>query len=67
LPERKWLKSSFSEASGNACVEIAATSADAVAVRESDIPAVTLAASRTALGALVRGVKGEGVTPGRPA
>jgi hypothetical protein len=48
----KWFKSSFSEASGNNCVEVAATP-DGVALRESDAPAEVLTTSRVALQALI--------------
>ncbi|GGS24962.1 hypothetical protein GCM10010252_75070 [Streptomyces aureoverticillatus] len=37
MPELKWLKSSYSEASGNACVEIA-ESGNLIAVRDSKHP-----------------------------
>ncbi|MFJ2744996.1 DUF397 domain-containing protein [Streptomyces sp. NPDC087440] len=57
MPELKWLKSSFSEASGNACVEVAATGTSGMALRESEDPDRVLPLSRSALGALVRGVK----------
>ncbi len=57
MPELKWIKSSFSEASGNACVEVAATSSEGVALRESESPARVLTTDRAALEALVRSVK----------
>jgi hypothetical protein len=57
LSELKWLKSSFSEASGNACVEIAATGPEAIALRESDSPAAVLTTDRAALRALVRSLR----------
>jgi hypothetical protein len=53
----QWTKSSFSEASGNACVEIAATSPDGIALRESESPARVLRTDRAVLEALVRSVK----------
>ncbi|MGW6154148.1 DUF397 domain-containing protein [Streptomyces sp. NPDC055144] len=56
MRELKWLKSSFSEASGNNCVEVAATN-DGVALRESDSPTEVLVAGRSALLSLIRGVK----------
>ncbi|WP_455351362.1 DUF397 domain-containing protein [Streptomyces sp. SYSU K217416] len=56
MVELKWLKSSFSEASGNACVEVAATT-DGVALRESDAPAQAITTDRGALRALLAGVK----------
>jgi hypothetical protein len=57
LPELNWLKSSFSEASGNNCVEISAVSADRIALRESESPAAVISTNRAALRALVLGVK----------
>ncbi|MGV9882309.1 DUF397 domain-containing protein [Streptomyces sp. NPDC003006] len=57
MSELKWRKSSFSEASGNACVEIAATAPEGIALRESDSPADVLTTDRAALGALVRSLK----------
>ncbi|MDX3523960.1 DUF397 domain-containing protein [Streptomyces scabiei] len=53
----KWIKSSFSEASANACVEIAAPSPEGIALRESDSPVRVLTTDRAALGALLRSVK----------
>jgi hypothetical protein len=57
LPEIKWLKSSFSEASGNNCIEVAAATGDGMALRESENPDQVLLTRQAALGALVRGVK----------
>lgn len=62
MSELKWLKSSFSEASGNACVEVAASRDERIALRESESPADVLTTGRAALGALIRGVKA-GVRP----
>ncbi|ARF57081.1 DUF397 domain-containing protein [Streptomyces gilvosporeus] len=60
-----WLKSSFSEAAGNACVEVAATG-DVVALRESDTPAQTIVADRRALRGLILDIKAESLgTPPR--
>ncbi|MER6104460.1 DUF397 domain-containing protein [Streptomyces sp. NPDC001832] len=59
LPELNWLKSSFSEASGNNCVEIAAVEADRIALRESESPAVVISTNRSALRALVLGLKAD--------
>lgn len=57
-PELIWTKSSFSEASGNACVEIAASAEDGlIALRESESPDTVLTADRDALRALLSGVK----------
>ncbi|MFF2962901.1 DUF397 domain-containing protein [Streptomyces sp. NPDC057963] len=57
LPELNWIKSSFSEASGNACVEVSAANADLIAIRESENPDAVPVTSRGALRALVLGVK----------
>lgn len=56
MPELKWLKSSYSEASGNACVEVASFG-DKVLLRESDAPADIIYSGRGSLGALVTSVK----------
>nr|WSY51560.1 DUF397 domain-containing protein [Streptomyces sp. NBC_00886] len=63
MRELKWLKSSFSEASGNNCVEVAATE-DGVALRESDSPADVLMTGRSAMLSLICGVKTGAVAPG---
>ncbi|WP_327727707.1 DUF397 domain-containing protein [Streptomyces sp. NBC_00487] len=55
----KWIKSSFSEASANACVEIAAPSLEGIALRESESPTYVLTTDRAVLAALVRSVKAE--------
>lgn len=52
-----WLKSSFSDAGGNNCVEVAAAEGEGIAIRESERPDVILTTSQTALRALVLGVK----------
>ncbi|MFE4956692.1 DUF397 domain-containing protein [Streptomyces sp. NPDC056653] len=57
------MKSSFSDAGGNNCVEVAAVEHEGVAIRESDSPAVILVTSRAALGALVRDLKVDNFTP----
>ncbi|WP_031505717.1 DUF397 domain-containing protein [Streptomyces megasporus] len=56
MPELVWTKSSFSEAGGNNCVEVAADG-DGIAIRESTDPARALTADRAAFRALLRGVK----------
>ncbi|MFE7034210.1 DUF397 domain-containing protein [Streptomyces sp. NPDC057621] len=56
MPELTWLKSSFSEASGNNCVEVAATE-DGTALRESDEPGRILAVRTESLSALLAAVK----------
>ncbi|MFP3987694.1 DUF397 domain-containing protein [Streptomyces sp. E11-3] len=60
MPELQWLKSSFSEASANACVEVAAT-ADGVALRESDVPDLRLSTDPAALRALVLTLKARNI------
>ncbi|MEU6991200.1 DUF397 domain-containing protein [Streptomyces sp. NPDC046465] len=57
MPDLKWLKSSFSEASGNACVEVATTIGDDIALRDSENPAAVLATDRGALEALIRSLR----------
>ncbi|MEU4658585.1 DUF397 domain-containing protein [Streptomyces sp. NPDC023723] len=57
MSELHWFKSSFSEASGNACVEVALREDEQVAIRHSVRPARALAVDRTAFGALVRAVR----------
>ncbi|MEE4494723.1 DUF397 domain-containing protein [Streptomyces sp. BE230] len=57
-PELTWTKSSFSEASGNACVEVATLADDGlIALRESDSPHTVLVADRDALRALLSSMK----------
>ncbi|MGY0058186.1 DUF397 domain-containing protein [Streptomyces sp. LZ34] len=51
-----WLKSSFSDAGGNNCIELAADGS-AIAIRESSEPSTVLATDRTTLRAFVLGVK----------
>ncbi|MCX5340677.1 DUF397 domain-containing protein [Streptomyces atratus] len=57
MPERDWQRSSFCAGGGNNCVEVAASGADGVAIRESESPDAVLVTSRLALRALVLGVK----------
>jgi len=65
LSELEWIKSSFSEASGNACVEIAVRDDDEIAIRDSVFPARSIRVSRAALAALVADVRaGAGALPG---
>ncbi|MFH8469672.1 DUF397 domain-containing protein [Streptomyces sp. NPDC017991] len=59
-----WLKSSFSEASGNNCVEVAAAD-DGIALRESANPTEVLSTGAGALSALLRSVRSG--PPGRGA
>ncbi|MDX3683128.1 DUF397 domain-containing protein [Streptomyces sp. AK04-4c] len=58
-----WVKSSFSDAGGNNCVEVAAVEQERVAIRESDSPTAILMTNRAALGALVRELKLGDFTP----
>ncbi|MDK0522407.1 DUF397 domain-containing protein [Streptomyces sp. ML-6] len=64
MSELKWLKSSFSEASGNNCVEVAMVDANDIALRESESPAVVISTNRAALRALILGVKTTGAGSG---
>lgn len=52
----KWFKSSYSEASGNNCVEVAWTQTG-VALRDSKRPADVIVIGRTSLGALIEGFR----------
>ncbi|WP_323186763.1 DUF397 domain-containing protein [Streptomyces sp. NBC_00878] len=52
----QWLKSSFSEASGNNCVEVAATE-DGISLRESESPTKVLSTGPEVLSTLLRSVK----------
>ncbi|MGA4839463.1 DUF397 domain-containing protein [Streptomyces sp. G45] len=54
----RWVKSSFSDEGGNNCIEMAAT-ANGVALRESDSPAVVVTTGRGALLSLIRSVKSD--------
>ncbi|KAK1182336.1 DUF397 domain-containing protein [Streptomyces sp. NBS 14/10] len=51
-----WLKSSFSDAGGNNCIEIA-TDGGTIAMRESSEPETIVTTDRITLRAFVRGVK----------
>lgn len=64
LPELRWIKSSYSEAAGNACVEIAA-SRDGIAVRDSKRPADVIVMGRASLGALIEGLRAGSLGTGR--
>ncbi|MER5982198.1 DUF397 domain-containing protein [Streptomyces sp. NPDC001787] len=57
MSDLHWVKSSFSDAGGNNCVEVAAVEGDGVALRESDNPGVLLITSQSALRALVLAVR----------
>ncbi|WP_421107820.1 DUF397 domain-containing protein [Streptomyces sp. NEAU-S77] len=62
----KWFKSSFSETSGNACVEIALCDDGGIAIRDSVFPSRTIRASRAALAALVTEIQAGANGPARP-
>ncbi|MGW0751417.1 DUF397 domain-containing protein [Streptomyces sp. NPDC002587] len=53
MSELKWFKSSHSEASGNACVEVAVCEGHGAAIRDSVFPARVITINRTALAALI--------------
>ncbi|MET9581585.1 DUF397 domain-containing protein [Streptomyces sp. NPDC006539] len=57
MPEHEWQRSSFCAGGGNNCVEVAASGATNVALRESENPTAVLVTSQGALRALVLGVK----------
>ncbi|MFI1565608.1 DUF397 domain-containing protein [Streptomyces sp. NPDC020490] len=57
LSELKWFKSSFSEASGNACVEIAFRDDARVAIRHSVHPARGFSVGRTAFSSFVDAIR----------
>ncbi len=64
LPELRWTKSSYSEAAGNACVEVA-TSRDGIAVRDSKRPANAFVTSRASFGALIEALRAGSLGTGR--
>ncbi|MFF6881534.1 DUF397 domain-containing protein [Streptomyces sp. NPDC012474] len=64
LPELRWTKSSYSEAAGNACVEVA-TSRDGIAVRDSKRPANAFITGRASFGALIEGLRSGSLGTGR--
>jgi hypothetical protein len=53
-----WQKSSYSEGGADTCVELATDLAGRIHLRESDTPATVIAATRVALRAFLRGIKG---------
>ncbi len=57
MSEIQWQKSSYSTDSEGNCVELAQVACDAVLLRESDNPGVTVATTPARLRALVQGVK----------
>ncbi|WP_078897830.1 DUF397 domain-containing protein [Streptomyces rimosus] len=56
MHEPQWLKSSFSEASGNNCVEIASTNSH-IALRESEDSTRTIMTGPSAFRGLLIGIK----------
>ncbi|WP_203349907.1 DUF397 domain-containing protein [Streptomyces sp. S-9] len=64
LPELRWTKSSYSEAAGNACVEVA-TAQDGIAVRDSKHPATVFVTGRVSFGALIEGLRSGSLGSGR--
>jgi hypothetical protein len=64
LPELRWTKSSYSEAAGNACVEVA-TAQDRIAVRDSKHPATVFVTGRVSFGALIEGLRSGSLGTGR--
>ncbi|MFE4330093.1 DUF397 domain-containing protein [Streptomyces sp. NPDC056831] len=56
-----WQKSSFSEAGGNNCVEVAAAEGTGIAIRESECPERIVTTNRAAVRALVLGVRADWV------
>ncbi|MFF1649720.1 DUF397 domain-containing protein [Streptomyces sp. NPDC058240] len=57
MSDLRWVKSSFSDAGGNNCVEVAAVEDEGIALRESDSPGTVLIISQSALRALLFAVK----------
>ncbi|WP_432048557.1 DUF397 domain-containing protein [Streptomyces asiaticus] len=56
MPTLSWLKSSFSDAGGNNCIELA-TDGSGIAIRESSEPSAVLHTDRIALRTFISGVK----------
>lgn len=57
LSDPKWLKSSYSEASANNCVEVAVEGQGLVALRDSTRPSRVIPVHGSTFHALVQGVK----------
>ncbi|GAA0914067.1 DUF397 domain-containing protein [Streptomyces thermogriseus] len=57
MSELKWFKSSFSEASGNACVEVAVHDDTRVAIRHSVYPDRGFSVGQTAFAAFVSAIQ----------
>ncbi|MFD8287170.1 DUF397 domain-containing protein [Streptomyces lavendulae] len=63
MSELVWFKSSYSDAGGNNCVEVAVCEGDGVAIRDSVFPSRVITTNRAALAALVVGAQASlGVT-----
>ncbi|MGW3968776.1 DUF397 domain-containing protein [Streptomyces ardesiacus] len=60
----KWFKSSYSEASGNNCVEVAWTQTG-VALRDSKCPVDVIVMNRASLGALIESLRCGSLGTGR--
>jgi hypothetical protein len=56
VPALKWIKSSYSEASGNNCVEVTPVRTG-VALRDSKRPANVIVTGRASFGALVESLR----------
>ncbi|MBH5337130.1 DUF397 domain-containing protein [Streptomyces pactum] len=57
MPDSTWVKSSFSETGGNACVELATTEDNGIAIRESEIPGTVMATRPASLRAFLGAAK----------
>ncbi|MBW1599898.1 DUF397 domain-containing protein [Streptomyces sp. JJ38] len=67
MSELQWFKSSLSEASGNACVEVALCGDGKIALRDSVYPARAVRVNRSAFAALINEVRESGTEgPGTP-
>ncbi|MFG3077054.1 DUF397 domain-containing protein [Streptomyces sp. NPDC048225] len=60
----KWFKSSYSEASGNNCVEVARTQSG-VALRDSKRPMDVIVMDLASLGALIESLRSDSLGTGR--
>ncbi|MGS2590587.1 DUF397 domain-containing protein [Streptomyces hebeiensis] len=57
MADSKWQKSSYSEASGNNCVEVTTRGQGFVALRDSTRPNRTVSTSRTAFSTFIQELK----------
>ncbi|GAB2784810.1 hypothetical protein GCM10027073_16770 [Streptomyces chlorus] len=62
MSDLKWFKSSFSEASGNACIEVAVHDSERMAIRDSVRPALAFAIDRTAFSLFVNAARAGAVS-----